>query len=136
MRDLTLRIKPRVTVWYHQMMNLVTSAPAATCAWRRSTRAPARMRHGAAGPAAGHGHELAEPHGARRDGVRGRAARRPAVARARLRRHAGAVLSVARASRRRARVAAPIPFGAERKRQMRAYARRHYGIDSFCSRPR
>src|SRR3954471_3951773 len=25
----------------------------------------------------------------------------------------------------------PIPFGAERKQEMRAYARRHYGIDSF-----
>ena len=25
----------------------------------------------------------------------------------------------------------PVPFGADRKRQMRAYARRHYGIDDF-----
>ena len=31
----------------------------------------------------------------------------------------------------------PIPFGAERKREMRAYARRHYGIDDYrLRRPR
>ena len=31
----------------------------------------------------------------------------------------------------------PIPFGEERKAQMRAYARRHYGIDDYrLRRPR
>ena len=51
------------------------------------------------------------------------------------RRHARAVLAVARARRPAPRRAAPrprivqrrIPFGAARRRQMRAYSRRHYG---------
>jgi N-acetylmuramoyl-L-alanine amidase/Zinc carboxypeptidase len=60
-------------------------------------------------------------------------------------RHAAAVLALARAARaaRAARSAAaaappkppikwdPIPFPAHRKREMRAYARRHYGIDDY-----
>jgi N-acetylmuramoyl-L-alanine amidase len=30
----------------------------------------------------------------------------------------------------------PIPFGAKRRAEMRAYAKRHYGIDSYVLRPR
>ena len=44
---------------------------------------------------------------------------------------------VARAAARPPIVSNPIPFGAKRKREMAAYARRHYGIDSYrLRRPR
>ena len=75
------RIKPRVTIWYHQHLRLVT----------RTGRLSAR-------------------------GVR---------------RHSGAALAVAGA------IAPPrikqrrIPFGEKRKREMAAYAKRHYGIDDW-----
>jgi len=53
------------------------------------------------------------------------------------RRHAGAALTVARAIAPPPTVRRRISFGEDRKRQMRAYARRHYGIDSFAlDRPR
>jgi N-acetylmuramoyl-L-alanine amidase len=45
------------------------------------------------------------------------------------RRHARAVLALARAVAPPRVVQKPIPYDAERKADMRAYARRHYGID-------
>jgi N-acetylmuramoyl-L-alanine amidase len=52
-------------------------------------------------------------------------------------RHAGAVLALARAVAPARVVRRPIPFGARRKEEMRAYARRHYGIDDHrLNRPR
>ena len=51
-------------------------------------------------------------------------------------RHAGAVLAVARAIAPPREVSRPIPFGADRREQMRGYAARHYGIDGFRLRPR
>jgi beta-N-acetylhexosaminidase len=48
-----------------------------------------------------------------------------------------AASTAARAARRPQIVAKPIPFPAKRKREMAAYARRHYGIDSYrLRRPR
>jgi N-acetylmuramoyl-L-alanine amidase len=52
-------------------------------------------------------------------------------------RQAGAALAVARAVAPQRVVSRPIPFGATRRREMRAYAQRHYGIDdSRLRRPR
>ena len=77
---------------------------------------------------------------ARRRRVRRRAARRAAPSRATIRRHVRAVWAAARSRRRRRRAAQeadrppihwdPIPFGLKRKRQMRRYARRHYGTET------
>jgi N-acetylmuramoyl-L-alanine amidase len=47
------------------------------------------------------------------------------------RRHAGAVLALARAVAPPRIVQRPIPYGDARKADMRAYARRHYGIDDY-----
>ena len=58
------------------------------------------------------------------------------LSRAAVARHAGAVLALARAVAPPREVSRPIPFGDNRKREMRAYARRHYGIDDFRLRPR
>ena len=46
------------------------------------------------------------------------------------------MLALARAIAPPREVRRPIPFGDDRKAQMQAYARRHYGIDSFSLRPR
>ena len=46
-------------------------------------------------------------------------------------RHARAVLALARAVAPPREVAKPIPYGQERRADMAAYARRHYGIDDF-----
>ena len=48
-----------------------------------------------------------------------------------VRRHAPAVLALARAVAPPRAVQKPIPFDGERKADMRAYARRHYGIDDY-----
>jgi beta-N-acetylhexosaminidase len=48
-----------------------------------------------------------------------------------MRRHAGAVLALARAVAPPREQADPIPFGDTRREEMRAYARRHYGIDRW-----
>ena len=130
---LVRRIKPRVTIWYHQRMRWSTAATATP-----SSAASTRARPAAAPPArvpARHGHELAGADGARSTPFvvelpGGR------LSGAGVRRHAQAVGSVARA------IAPPrvrqrrIPYGSKRKRDMAAYARRHYGIDSFRLRPR
>ncbi len=52
-------------------------------------------------------------------------------------RQAGAAMAVARAVAPQRVVSRPIPFGATRRREMRAYAQRHYGIGDYrLRRPR
>ena len=129
------RIQPRVTLYYHQMMRLVDRGGGDTALERlyaRHSGLPYDAIPLPPGAATGWQHDsfprdtafVVELPAGRLDG-RG------------VRRHAEAVLAVARAlapPRVRQR---PIPFGAERKREMRAYARRHYGIDDFrLRRPR
>ena len=115
---------------------------------RRRPRRRARLRppRRAAGAAAArlprHRDELAEPRCAGYERVRGRAAGRRAE-------RGGRAPPRDRGARDRARAAedgrpaaaaaekppirwSPIPFGADRRRQMRAYSRRHYGA---CDRP-
>jgi N-acetylmuramoyl-L-alanine amidase len=135
-RDLTLRIKPRVTVWYHQMKNLVTKHTGGDVRLEALYARAARMRHRRLAPLPG----LATTWQNRT--VRGSTSFVVELPGGRLssrstRRHAGALLSVAKAVAPPRTVRKRIPFGDDRKRQMRAYARRHYGIDSFLlERPR
>lgn len=129
-RDLTLRIRPRVTVWYHQHMNLVTKHTGGDVRLEAIYARAARMRHRRLDPLPG----LATSWQNRT--VRGSTAFVVELPAGRLssrsvRRHSRALLSVAGAIAPPPTVRKRIPFGADRKRQMRAYAQRHYGIDSF-----
>src|SRR3954464_13954492 len=80
---LAKRIKPRVTIWYHQHMRLVDRSGGDAKLSRLSARAPAPPPLEAPVAQArlppGDGHELGEPHLARLHRVRGRAAGGAAV---------------------------------------------------------
>jgi hypothetical protein len=127
--DLIRRVRPRVTVWYHQMLTLVDRSGGD----RRLERLYARragLPYRALAPLPGTATSW-QNHAFPRDSAfvvelpAGRLDRRG------VRRHARAVRAVGRAiSPPRVRDT-PIPFGRKRKREMRAYARRHYGIDAF-----
>ncbi|MDQ3645209.1 MAG: DUF2817 domain-containing protein [Actinomycetota bacterium] len=129
------RIRPRVTLYYHQMMRLVDRGGGDRTLERLYSRRSG-LPYGAIplppGAATGWQHDAfprdtafvvelpAGPLGPRGIG-----------------RHADAVLAVARAVDPPPVLQRPIPFGAKREREMRAYARRHYGIDDFrLRRPR
>jgi hypothetical protein len=131
---LVRRIKPRVTIWYHQRMRLVDRSDGdakLSRLYAKRARLPHRQLGFLPGTATswqartvrGSTPFVVELPGGRLSG-------------AGVRRHARAVGSVARA------IAPPrvrqrrIPYGSKRKRDMAAYARRHYGIDSFRLRPR
>lgn len=127
MAKLIRRLRPRVTVWYHQQMRLVDRSGGDPFLERLYARR-SRLPHREIGPLPGTATSW-QNHRFRRDSafvvelpagrLDGRAARR----------HARAVLALARAVAPPRVIRTPIPFGRERKRQMRAYARRHYGID-------
>ena len=124
-----------------------------TCAWSTSPAAPTR-RSCAPTPAASgcpartlpvlprHRDELAERRVRRHELVRRRAARRPRCPRVRsgaTPRPPGGARRASAAARRRGAprpriVGRRIPFGATRRAQMRAYARRHYGIATAALR--
>jgi N-acetylmuramoyl-L-alanine amidase len=123
------RERPRVTIWYHQALTIVVRSagdrslqrlysrrsglpwrrlPAyhgTATSWQNSTFAgdTAFVVELPAGPLPGAG----------------------------VRRHAAAVLELARTVAPPPVVSKPIPYGADRKADMRAYAQRHYGIDDF-----
>ncbi len=133
--DFVRRLRPRVTIYYHQMKALVDHGG--------GDRFLERLYARRSGLPTG---SIAPPPGAAtvwqtatfpRDTpfvVELPAGRLSPLDAAR---HARAVLALARAvapPRVRSR---PIPFGPARRRQMRAYSRRHYGIDDFrLRRPR
>jgi N-acetylmuramoyl-L-alanine amidase-like protein/zinc carboxypeptidase len=129
-RDLTLRIRPRVTIWYHQHLNLVTKRTGGDVRLEAVYAHRARMRHRRL--AALSGTATAWQNRTVRDGT-AFTVELPggSLSRTGVRRHARAVLAVAGAIAPPPLVRRPIPFGDRRKREMRAYARRHYGIDSF-----
>jgi N-acetylmuramoyl-L-alanine amidase len=129
------RVRPRVTVWYHQHMRLVDRSGADPFLERLYARRSG-LPYKAIAPLPGtatswQNHSLPGDSAFVVELPAGRLGR-PAVAR-----HAGSVLALARAVAPPRVVRTPIPFGARRKAQMRAYARRHYGIDDHrLRRPR
>jgi N-acetylmuramoyl-L-alanine amidase len=129
------RVRPRVTLWYHQALRMIVKSGGDPALERLySARSGLRRRrlpryHGTAvswqnQTFAGDSAFVVELPGgplSAEDTVR----------------HANAVLSLARAVAPPRVVQRPIPFGERRKEEMRAYARRHYGIDDHrLQRPR
>jgi len=132
---LVRRIRPDVSIHYHQDFGLVnlTGGPDAAIVrdYARRSGLPAKRLPGLRGTATGWQNTrfprasafVVELHGG-------------ALSAAGARRHARAVLAVGASQVVRAGAAAerpaiawsPIPFGADRVRQMRAYAQRHYGL--------
>jgi N-acetylmuramoyl-L-alanine amidase/Zinc carboxypeptidase len=133
-RRFVRRVRPDLTIWYHQALRLVDYSSGAERAlvrsYARRVGLPARRIGFLPGIATrwqntyfpGTSAFVVELPGGR-------------LSRAAAARHARAVLGVARMARTAA--TAPritqwrIPFGSARKRQMRRYAQRHYGIDDF-----
>jgi hypothetical protein len=133
-RRLVRAVRPALTVWYHQHMRLVVRARGAdntpVRAYARRVGLPVRTLPAYRGTATewqnralGGTAFVVELPGGR---LSARAVRR----------HARALLAVARPAAAAAAAAPaakppvvwrPIPFGAARKAQMRAYSRRHYG---------
>jgi beta-N-acetylhexosaminidase len=137
MRRLVRDVRPHVTIWYHQRSRLVDlgsgADPALVRAYARRVGLPARHIGFLPGVATRWQNErFAESDAFVVELPAGPLSRKSAG------NHARAVLAAGRRVRTSvAEAAAPavrrwrIPFGAERKRQMRRYARRHYGIDDY-----
>jgi hypothetical protein len=133
MMRLVRRIRPGISLWYHQALRLVNLSPGAdpalVRAYARRVGLPARPLPRYRGTVAGWQNRTFPGTSAfvveLAGGPLGGAAAR---------RHARAALALARGSASAAQAERPrirwslIPFGADRRRQMRAYARRHYGI--------
>jgi hypothetical protein len=138
-RRLVRRLRPAVTVWYHQHMRLVNLSsgadPRVVRAYARRVGLPARTLpnyHGTATSWQNHTFP----------GTSAFVVELPAgpLSPATARRHARAVLAAAApasaAQSRRHIVWRRIPFGAIRKAQTRAYAKRHYGTATHTLRPK
>ena len=136
LQRLIRRERPDVTVWYHQALRLVTLVPGADAglirAYGARTGLPPRVLPPYRGTATSwQNHTF--------PGTSAFVVELPAgpLAAADARRHARAVLATGTGAAVRAAAAAPaprppivarpIPFGAERRRQMAAYSLRHYG---------
>jgi N-acetylmuramoyl-L-alanine amidase len=123
------RIKPRVTIWYHQALTIVVKSkgdPKLQRLYSRLSGLPWRKLpayHGTAVSWQNHTFP----------GNTAFVVELPAgkLSKASVGRHARAVLAEARAVAPPHIVWKPIPYGAKRKADMRAYARRHYGIDDY-----
>jgi N-acetylmuramoyl-L-alanine amidase len=123
------RERPRVTLWYHQALRMVVKSTGdATLERLYSARSGLPRKslpryHGTAVSWQNHGFPgdtafvVELPGGA--------------LAAGGVRRHAGAVLALARAIAPPREVAKPIPFGSERRADMADYAERHYGIHDY-----
>jgi N-acetylmuramoyl-L-alanine amidase len=137
------RIRPDVSIWYHQHLRLVTDDVGDARLERlyaRSSGLPWRKIGPYTGTAIGWlNHRFRGTTSFVVELASG------ALSPVGVARHAGAVRAVARAARRAhaARAATakrprivqkPIPFGHKRRAEMRRYARRHYGMDSSLLR--
>ena len=141
LRDLIRRVKPDLTVWMHQPYGFVvdtsTARQATLRAYARRTGLPLRRLPRYRGTAVGW-QRAERPRSESFVVELGAGAVSDEVAR----RHARAILAAATASASRASAEAPrprirqtpIPFGTARKRQIKAYARRHYGLDTHLLR--
>ena len=123
------RLRPRVTVWYHQALRMVVKSdgdPALERLYSSRSGLPRRALtkyHGTAVSWQNHTFRGDTAFVAELPGGR--------LGTALAARHARALLAVARAVAPPRTVRKPIPFGDQRKQEMRAYANRHYGIDDY-----
>ena len=123
------RERPRVTLWYHQALRMVVRGegdPALERLYSRRGGLPRRRLpayHGTVSSWQNHSFPDDTAFVVELPG-----GRLPAGD---VRRHAGAVLALARAVAPPRVTAKPIPYGEDRRADMRAYARRHYGIDDY-----
>ena len=123
------RERPRVSVWYHQALDMVVKSTGDARLERRYSARSGLPRR-----------SLARYHGTAVSwqnhtfpGDTAFVVELPAGALppSAVRRHAGAVLALAQAVAPPREVAKPIPYGAERRAEMADYAERHYGIHDF-----
>jgi N-acetylmuramoyl-L-alanine amidase len=134
---LVRRLKPDLTIHYHQALQLVDltsgAAPALVREYSRRTGLPARRLPYYRGTATSW-----QNRGLDRGSAFVAELRAGALTPQQVQRHAYAALGTATSLLPPAGAAAapkphivwsPIPFGSDRVRQMRAYARRHYGLD-------
>ena len=121
------RERPRVTLWYHQALRMVVKAdgdPALERLYSRASGLPRRRLPAYNGTVSSW--QNAEHPGDTAFVVELPGGSLPAAGASR---HARAVLSLARAVAPARARSKPIPYGPERRRDMAAYAVRHYGID-------
>ena len=121
------RQRPRVTLWYHQALTMVVrsaSDPRLERLYSRRSGLPRRDLPNYHGTAISWQNSENPGDSAFVVELPAGALPKPSV-----RRHANAVFALARAVAPPRVTRRPIPFDAERKADMRAYARRHYGID-------
>jgi N-acetylmuramoyl-L-alanine amidase len=121
------RERPRVTLWYHQALEMVvksTGDPALERLYSRRSGLPRERLPRYRGTAVSW--QNTSFRGDTSFVVELPGGSLPAAG---VRRHARAALATARAVAPPRVVQRPIPFDAQRKADMRAYARRHYGID-------
>jgi N-acetylmuramoyl-L-alanine amidase len=123
------RERPRVTLWYHQALRIVVESDGDAALERLYARRAGLPRqtlppyHGTATSWQNQEFEgdsafVVELPGGSLDAAGAR-------------RHSRAVLALARAIAPARVTRKPIPYGPERREQMAAYARRHYGIDDY-----
>lgn len=123
------RERPRVTLWYHQAMRLVVKSGGDAYLQRlyaRRTGLPLRRLPAYNGTVSSWQNSTYPGDTAFVVELPGGPLPAPGV-----RRHANAVLSLARAVAPARVTSKPIPYGPDRRADMRAYARRHYGIDDY-----
>ena len=132
---LVRRLRPRVTIYYHQMLRLVDRSGGDRVLERlysQRSGLPLRRVPPLPGTATSwQNHTFPEDSAFVVELPGGR------LSRAGVERHARSVLAVAGAVAPPSVRQTPISFPERRREEMRAYARRHYGIDSFTlTRPR
>jgi hypothetical protein len=129
------RVRPRVSIWYHQALSAVGRGgadPVLQRLYSRRSGLPLRRLPSYRGTAIGW-----QNHAFPRDSAMVVELPGGLLESGDARRHAGAVLTLARAVAPQPVVSRPIPFGQRRRRETRAYALRHYGIDDHrLRRPR
>jgi beta-N-acetylhexosaminidase len=130
------RVRPRVTLWYHQAMNLVVASAGDASLQRLYSRLSGLPRKRLTGDYHG---TVSSWQNSTFPGDTAFVVELPvgSLPGAGGRRHASAVLALTRAVAPPRVTSKPIPYGTDRKADMRDYARRHYGIeDHRLRRPR
>jgi beta-N-acetylhexosaminidase len=129
MQSFIERERPRVTLWYHQALRIVVKSTGDAKLERlysSKSGLPRRALPRYHGTAISWQNETFPGDTAFVVELPG-----GALPPAGVRRHAGAVLALARAIAPPREVAKPIPYGPERRADMADYAQRHYGIHDF-----